>query len=73
MLMDWWINILKRLSKLIDNIDDITDGGSSYAKRILTRLFCKCSYEYAAKYYNYFLDTGQWYNAEECLNEILKN
>ncbi len=68
-----FLDILKRLAKLIDNIDDITDGGSSYAKRILTRLFCKCSYEYAAKYYNYFLDTGQWYNAEECLNEILKN
>lgn len=66
-------NILKRLAKIVDNIENITDGGTSYSKRVLMRLFCKYSYEYVSKYYNHFLDTEQWYNAEECLNEILEN
>ena len=66
-------NVLKRLAKIIDNIENITDGGTSYSKRVLMRLFCKYSYEYVSKYYNHFLDTEQWYNAEECLNEILEN
>lgn len=66
-------DILKRLAKIVDNIENITDGGTSYSKRVLMRLFCKYSYEYVNKYYNHFLDTEQWYNAEECLNEILEN
>ena len=66
-------NILKRLAKIVDNIENITDSDTSYSKRVLMRLFCKYSYEYVSKYYNHFLDTEQWYNAEECLNEILEN
>ena len=66
-------DILRRMAKIVDNIEYITDEGFNYAKRILMRLFCKYSKEYAVQYYNYLLDTEQWYVAEECLNEIFEN
>ncbi len=66
-------SILKRLGKIIDNIEHITDDDSRYAKRILMRLLCKYSLKYTVQYYKHLLNGEEWYEAEECLNEIFEN
>ncbi|MBD5402534.1 AAA family ATPase, partial [bacterium] len=65
--------ILKKLARIIINIEYVTDKNSNYAKKIFMRLFCKYSYEYVVKYYNYLLDKEEWHSAKECLNEVLEN
>lgn len=67
------LEILKRISSIVFNISDFTDGDETrHAKRSMSTLLAKLNPQTAASVYEQELSDGEWYNAEETMSRLLE-
>ena len=67
------LTILKRISPVIANISEFTDGDETrHSKPTLSSLLAKLNPQTAASIYEQEMKSGEWYSSEETVRSLLK-
>ncbi|GAB6146114.1 ATP-binding protein [Desulfocicer niacini] len=73
-LPDDALNLLERISPIVFNISEFTDGDeTSYSKHLVSSLLAAINPQTAASIYDQQLKDGEWYYSEETLSALVKN
>jgi len=68
------LKLLERISPIVFNISDFTDGDeTSYSKHLFSSLLASINPQTAASIYDQELKDGEWYYSEETLSSLIKN